>query len=212
MIDLIGPLYQIFKDISCLIHNKFQKPDPSVVLKRRQEWHHEFETHLQKKSDTSNFGNAIIRDISRMDNYPKIDDGKKGISSWFPVEIKGLYHRGIEVILRIDSLVYVADFRQWHFSPNGGKGTVNAFLVGQIPFDLIRYVEWNGDEYYRYPHIYCEFNKKKKQPYENLVYYVREGSDEYCYFSEITKLENITKSKKTSSKKTYMSVQDLTNK
>ncbi len=196
MIDILGPFYEILKDVLSFIIKRFQKPDPAVLLKQRQEWRLEFERHLQKESNTLIYGEAIIRDISRMDNYPDIDDCKKGISSWFKVEVKGLYHRGFEVILRIDGLIYIENLRQWHYSTNGENGIVNAYLVGQIPFDVIRGIDWNGDEYYRFPHIYCEFNRKKKQPYENLVYYALQGSDEHRYFLEITKLDNVANRKK----------------
>jgi len=196
MIDMLGTLYEILKDVLGFIFKRLKKPDPTVLLKQRQEWRSEFESHMAQKHNALIYGEAIIRDISRMDNYPSVDDRKKGIASWFKVEIKDLYYRGIEVILRIDGLVYVENLRQWRYSENNEKGAVNAYLVGQIPYDVIRGVEWNGDEYYNYPHIYCEFSKKKKQPYENLVYYKLKGSDERRYFSEITKLDNVIKNTK----------------
>ena len=193
MIDMIGTIYEILKDVLTFIFKKFKKPDPAVLLKQRQEWRSEFEKHLQKSKTELIYGEAIIRDTSRMDNYPDIVDNKKGISSWFKVEVKGLYHRGIEVILRIDGLVYVENLHQWRYSTHNENDTVNAFLVGQIPFDVIRGVEWNGDEYYLCPHIYCEFNKKEKQPYENRVYYGLKGFDERRYFMEMAKLDDVVK-------------------
>jgi len=194
--DMLGTIYEILKDILTFVFKRFKKPDPAVLLKQRQEWRSEFEKHLQKNKTELIYGEAIIRDISRMDNYPDVVDYKKGISSWFKVEVKGLYHRGVEVILRIDGLVYVENIRKWRYSINNEHNTVRAFLVGQIPFDVIRGVEWNGDEYYHYPHIYCEFNKKEKQPYEKLVYYVLYGLDENRYFMEIAKLDDVVKSSK----------------
>ncbi len=199
MIDMLGTIYEILKDVLIFIFKRFKKPDPEVLLNQRQKWRSEFEKHLQKKKTELIYGEAIIRDISRMDNYPDIVDDKKGISSWFKVEVKGLYHRGVEVILGIDGLVYVENLRKWRYSTNNENDTVNAYLVGQIPFDVIRGVEWNGDEYYLCPQIYCQFNKKEKQPYENLVYYELQGSDEHRYFMKITKLDDVVKSKKTAS-------------
>ncbi len=196
MIDMLGTLYEILKDVLGFIFKKLQRPDPAVLLKQRQEWRSEFERHLTKESNGLIYGEAIIRDITRMDNYPDIADREKGISSWFKVEVKGLYHRGVEVILGIDGLIYNENHRQWHYSTNGENGTVTAYLIGQIPFDVIRGVEWKGDEYYNFLHIYCEFNKKQKQPYENLVYCTLQGSNEHRYFSEITKLDDVVKSKR----------------
>ena len=95
--------------------------------------------------------------------------------------------------MRIDSLVYVEDLGQWRYSRDNKRGTVNAFLVGRIPFDVVRVVEWSGDDYYRCPHIYCEFNKKEKQPYEDLIYYELQGVNEHRYFKEIAKLDDVAK-------------------
>jgi hypothetical protein len=39
-----------------------------------------------------------------------------------------------------------------------------------VPYECIENVDWDGDEYYRYPHIYCSFDRKK-QPYEHLGFY-----------------------------------------
>jgi hypothetical protein len=44
-------------------------------------------------------GEAIIRELRRKDTYPDIDDSLRGISPWFKLELKGTYHRGIEVPL-----------------------------------------------------------------------------------------------------------------
>jgi len=93
--DMLSTIYEILKDILTFVFKRFKKPDPVVLLKQRQEWRSEFEKHLHKESAELIYDEAIVRDISRMDNYPDVIDKKKGISSWFKVEVKGLYHRGI---------------------------------------------------------------------------------------------------------------------
>jgi hypothetical protein len=53
-------------------------------------------------------GDAIIRELRRKDSYPAIDESLRSISPWFKVELKGTYHRGIEVITSVESVV-IAD-------------------------------------------------------------------------------------------------------
>ncbi|MEN6511596.1 MAG: hypothetical protein ABFD00_07160 [Chloroherpetonaceae bacterium] len=196
MINLLSLLYDLLKDILRFILKRFKKPNPTELLKQRQILRSEFERHLNKNKTELIFGEAIIRDVSRIDIYPNYNDGKKSISPWFKVEVKGLYHRGLEVIIGIDSIFYNENLCQWCYATNDENDNINAFLVGQIPFDVIRGVEWNGDEYYRCPHIYCEFIKKNKQPYENLIYYELQGSGEYRYFIKIVELNDIIKNHK----------------
>lgn len=49
---------------------------------------------------------AIVRDVARMDAYPEPDDSPWGISPWFKVEIKELYHRGLEMLLKFEEVVF----------------------------------------------------------------------------------------------------------
>ena len=199
ILDIFRTIYEILKDVLGFISQRYKKSDPVELLKKRQEWQSEFEKHLKKTGLI--YGEAIIRDISRMDSYPEINEKEKGISPWFKVEVKGLYHRGIEVILSIDGLVHVTNHDKWRYSQTEDSDYINAYLVGQIPFDVIRIVDWDGDNYYRCPHIYCEFFRKEKQPYENLIYYELRGSEEYRYFEKITKMDDVVKISKRFRKK-----------
>ncbi len=193
---MLGTVYEILKDILTFVFRRFKKTDPVVLLEQRQKWRSEFQEHLKERKGDLIYGEAIIRDISRIDGYPEISEKRNEISPWFRVEVKGLYHRGIEVIIGIHSLVYIEHTDKWKYSQdvNGNNNTLNAFLVGQISFDVIRSVEWRGDEYYPIPHIYCKFTKK--QPYENLVYYELQGSDEHRYFQETVNLDDVIKQRK----------------
>lgn len=47
---------------------------------------------------------VIIRDLARVDAYPEVDDRPWGISPWFKVEGRDLYHRGLEVFLSVENL------------------------------------------------------------------------------------------------------------
>ena len=88
---------------------------------------------------------------------------------WFRVWIKGLYHRGLEVHLRLVGVVMDPVMRRWRLAANGESPTLSASLVGRIPYDAIRSVDWTGDEFYAEPHIYATFNQRDHQPYEELV-------------------------------------------
>ena len=62
---------------------------------------------------------------------------------------------------------------------------VKAWLVGEIPFETIEEVNWSGDEYYPYPHIFCHFDNGT-EPYERLVLCdKREVGEGLEYFKEL---------------------------
>jgi hypothetical protein len=184
---LLSPLYALLKDGISWISRRFEKPDPVELLKKRQERRKEFEAYF-KREEFENayiYGSAIIREVSRMDAYPEGDEREKGISPWFKVEVKGLYHRGVEVFLRIVTLKYEEEYSGWRYAHHREEGAFNAFLVGRIPFDRIKYINWDGDEYYYFPHIYCDFLGRSKEPYEALLYFEKGEVEEKTYFMEI---------------------------
>jgi len=190
---LLGPLYNVLKDVVGFVRKKVKKPDPVAILEQRKKWRSKFEAHLRKGDPSGTVGDAIVRDISRMDLYPDVIERSRGISAWFKVEVKGLYHRGLEMFLRVERLVYVEDREAWRFGKDDEPGAVNALLVGRIPFDVVRAVEWEGDEFYRCPHIYCEFSEHRGQPYEDLVFYEARNGVKHDYFIEIAKLNDVQK-------------------
>ena len=48
---------------------------------------------------------------------------------------------------------------------------MTAALLGLIRYENIESVQWDGDEYYPYPHIYCHFVEKQRKPYERLAFF-----------------------------------------
>jgi hypothetical protein len=167
--------------------------DPTTILTKRKKWKKEFTENLKWRADIAIYGEAIIRDVKRMDAYPEIDEKAPGISPWFKVEIKGLYHRGVEVFLRVESVKSFGEGQGWRWARYDEDGAVNALVVGKIPFDLVRGVEWGGDEYYNFPHIYCEFSMKQNQPYEEVVLCVQHQGTHGPYFTEIAKFDDVWK-------------------
>jgi hypothetical protein len=127
--------------------------------------------------------------IHRVDNdvYPEIDEGP-GISSWFRLEPYDFYHRGVKFVLGIESGVleigcgYVGNGR-WAMTKDDVDfdaklfRKVSLWRLGLIPFCNIRHYDLEGDEYYNYPHIYCDFSIDG-MPYEDFEFAVV-GKDEY---------------------------------
>lgn len=111
-----------------------------------------------------------MRDIRRMDDYPATNS-RKGISPWFRVGLLATYHRGVQIGLTYRSLINDETLGGWRYTKMEEVGEQNVSLIGSIPFEAIEEVEWNGDEYYNYPHIYCYF-EHGKQPYEKVAFYV----------------------------------------
>ena len=77
----------------------------------------------------------------------------------------------------------------------GERGEMKVVLLGTIPYDNIDSVDWDGDEYYGFPHIYCFF-AHKKEPYEHLGFYIEtaplapEGLPSY---EEVTSFKEVCK-------------------
>lgn len=120
--------------------------------------------------------------------YPNSNNPDKfGEYSWFAVEIKSIYHSGIEFIYGVDELVIFED-NKWNFSKDT-KGKylekINAFRVGQINFSDIVDYDLNGDEHYPFPHFFCKF-RHKGLPFES-TYFVRVDEKPPYYYEFINK-------------------------
>jgi hypothetical protein len=190
----MGFVYGALKDLVKWIYKAFRKADPAETILLRQKWKEEIKSNLRWIDKEMGYGEAIIRDVRRVDTYPKIEDHAKGISPWFRVALLNMYHKGIEVGLRYYPLKYDKDQRSWrHYNRDKEKYDVNALLIGRIPFERIVNIDWQGDEYYFIPHIYCRFSSKTKEPYEELVYSIRKGSDESQYYEEIASYDDVRK-------------------
>jgi hypothetical protein len=182
MMEILNLIFAPLVDLGKWVIKNFLKPDPVLVLKRREEFRNEFESKLPRKNQYGIHCEAIIRDIKRMDSYPDIDTAKKGISPWFKVEVKGLYHRGVEVFISMPEYIKRDKGGGWKFTDHkDAEEKVLAYPVGRIPFDLIEYINWDGDEYYPFPHIYCRFKAFKGQPYESIPFFAKHEGSEYFF-------------------------------
>jgi hypothetical protein len=155
-------------------------------MQLRDKWRPLFAEELRRRRAEKLRQDVIIHDVARPNTYPG-DDDEGRISSWFKVALVGQYHKGIEVGLRIHSLVWEESEQSWRLAALEGEtgDRVTAYLVGYIPYESIVSVNWDGDEYYGHPHIFCHF-EYAGQPYERLAFCERrELSHGQEYFSEL---------------------------
>ena len=171
MLEYFAPgfIYTLTKDVWANFRGSRRRLSPSEVLALRQKWKGAFETHIAERHHNKLRKDVIIRDMKRIDSYPDTLEGK-GISSWFRVGLVGTYHRGILVGLNWGTLVEEADGLRFRNYKAEEQGDLKAMLIGRIPYENIESVDWEGDEYYGLPHIYCFFTYKK-EPYEGLSFY-----------------------------------------
>jgi hypothetical protein len=113
--DILKLLLTPFIDLIKWLIKKFKKPDPVLLLKRREELRKEFEKSLPPKNKYGYRCDAIIRDIKRMDAYPNVNN-RKGISAWFRVSIKDLYYNGIEVFISMPQYIKQDGKAKWQFT------------------------------------------------------------------------------------------------
>lgn len=158
----------------------------------REKLRKEFEKELIEIKTKELRSDIIIRDIDRVDGYPEVDE-KKGISAWFRLGLLEIYTRGVRVGLRIGGLTKCeGGFRYTNYDKNE-KADITSYLIGEIPFDSIVTVNWDGDEYYYFPHIYCHFNHNG-EPYERLFYGEKvDMGNGHFYYREISEYDSVSK-------------------
>lgn len=143
------------------IGSKFKKPDRVAILKRREDLRNNFLKHMPLPDDYGICGEAVIRDIKRFDSYPDLTGRKKGTFPWFQVEMKGLYHRSIEVFIGVPKAIRKGMYGEWNITGIRDEYTITGYVVGRVPFDRIVHIDWRGDENNPYPHIFCRCTSRK---------------------------------------------------
>jgi hypothetical protein len=168
---------------------------PQEVLTLRAKWKGPFTEWLQLRNHEKLRTDVIIRDVKRIDIYPNSKEGK-GISAWFRSGVIDTYEKGIMLGLGTHELMYDQQKDVYYFPPKGERGSVKLMFAGFVPFEGIESVDWEGDQYYSYPHIYCYFDQKDKQPYERLSFCERRTLDGHVYFTEIVPFEDVQRETK----------------
>lgn len=144
-------------------------------------------------SESYSYTEVIIRDINRVDEYPDVT-GKKGISSWFRTGFLGTYHRGIELGLGYEGLVFDEKHSAWRLASYDEEPSTRVVRLGRLPYDEIVKINWAGDEHYPFPHIYCRFGQRKKEPWEAVVY-AKAGKNPggRPFYEDLAKYDDVTK-------------------
>jgi hypothetical protein len=196
MIPLPGFIYALLKDLGTwgLARVRGRRLSPAEVIRLRAKWKAEFEEHLYQTRKQKLREDVIIRDIKRMDTYPDLDDKAKGISPWFRAGLVGTYHKGALIGLEWSTLK--ADAKgEWRFTDynKGETGDIRVILIGYVPFENIESVDWRGDEYYPFPHLYCYFDARRKEPYEKVAFCEKREMDGIPYYTEVASYDSVQK-------------------
>jgi hypothetical protein len=200
ILELLAPsfIYTVGKDLVKKLAGRKRRLTPSEVMALRSKWKPQFGQHISDDYREKLRPDVIIRDMKRLDKYPDLDENEKGISPWFRLGLVGTYHRGILVALSWGTLTKDEDGWRYTDYKGGERGDLKVILISSIPYENIEQVDWDGDEYYGYPHIYCWFNNKKV-PYEHTAIYVRhepivEGA--VPWFEEVADIEDVRRRSK----------------
>ena len=157
VIELFAPgfFYSLAKDAYSILRRHGRTVSNSEILELRQKWKPIFEEKIWEAHKGQISADIIIRDVRRMDSYPDNEDKGKGISPWFRAGLMGTYHRGIKIGLRWSELKEFGEgcWRRKNYEINESGG-VNTLLIGNIPFERVEMVDWDGDDfYYAPPHL-----------------------------------------------------------
>ena len=173
MLEYLAPglIYSMLKDAASAISSRRRKLTASEIVGLRKKWKPLFEEKIRDSHREKLRRDVIVRDMKRVDNYPDAREGK-GISPWFRVGLVGTYHRGILLALRWETLARDNDGTHWRATSyvRGESGDLKVVLLGSVPYEYIENVDWEGDEFYPFPHIYCYFCHRG-EPYEHLGFY-----------------------------------------
>lgn len=96
-------------------------------------------------------------------------------TGYYKAEVYDFYHNG----LLVRAHLYVQDIiiRVEDFDGNVQEKKVRAEVLGCIPFENIIEYDYDVDEYYPFPHLFCDFINPT-DPYEKIRYI---DSDGYVY-------------------------------
>jgi hypothetical protein len=95
-------------------------------------------------------------------------------TGYYKAEVYNFYHNG----LMVRAYPYVKDikykFKEDFDSEEYEIVDIRAEILGCIPFENIIEYDTDGDEYYMYPHIFCDF-VNVSDPYEKFIYLDESG-------------------------------------
>ena len=77
--------------------------------------------------------------------------------------------------------------KHWRYAnyKRGEKADISAAVIGLVRYENVESVTWDGDEYYGFPHLYCHFVERKRQPYERVALFERKVLDHFEFYTEL---------------------------
>ena len=147
------------------------------ALKHKQEVRDELLAHLPTK-DQEDPEVVVVRLGDR--SYPKPDTRLLaiGASRWFKFEVKDVHDRGLEVVAGIE---FVSIKRgKATTADESTQGASKVFVVGRIPYDRIRYMDWKPDPAYGRPRLYVKYGRRGPC-HETVLYEVPSKPGGYLY-------------------------------
>ncbi|MBP3127649.1 hypothetical protein [Thalassospira sp. ER-Se-21-Dark] len=162
-------------------------PEEKIALRAR--WKSEFEEHLYVRQARGLRKDVIVRDVKRIDIYPDIPK-TKGISPCFRVGLVGTYERGAMIGLGWARIIEEKGRWRELDLPYDSDEHEKVMLTGFVPYENIEHVDWDGDQYYSYPHIFCHF-VYKGEPYEKVAYCRCYEFNNNEHFSELVNYKDV---------------------
>lgn len=105
-------------------------------------------------------------------------------TGYYKAEVYDFYHNGLMV--RAYPYVKNIKYKLMEFDSDEYEIVdLSVEILGCIPFENIIEYDMDGDEYYMYPHLFCDF-VNVSDPYEKIVYRAKGGwdVDEECIIQE----------------------------
>lgn len=131
----------------------------------------ELDERLYKPWTKFNHSEVLIRSIYDK-AYPKDNTLlENNFTGYYKAEVYDFYHNG----LMVRAYPYVKDIKFKEESLDDSNKfeiiETKAEILGCIPFENIIEYDIEGDEYYNYPHLFCDF-VNVSDPYEKFVYLI----------------------------------------
>ena len=194
----LGFVYRPLKDAVGAVWRRYRPLPNTEKIALRLKWKRKLDKLIHDNHARKLRRDVIIRDVRRIDRYPDTDESAKGISPWFRMGLVGTYHRGIYVLFEWRRLVEVSEGKYFDLdtidhgkdSDELEKRAIKVAKLGLIPFENIEEVDFEGDEHYPYPHIYCHFAIKRR-PYEKVAFFKEDRlfGDALPYYKELTDIK-----------------------
>jgi len=189
LVFVVTELYRRYK--GKIFRKEGKELTAAETIQHREKLRPQFEKEIYKCRAKELRKDVIIRHVSQADSYPDIDEKAKGISPWFRASLLATYHRGIMVGLRFGTLTICTNGYRYTNYNAGEEGDIKVHLIGKISYDSIETVNFNGDEHYYFPHIYCYYDHDG-EPYEQLIYCEeKDMGSGHLYYKEIAKYKDV---------------------